>query len=79
MQYGFTNYSHHAVHYIPITYLFYDWEFVPLNPFHSFCPPPTTIALKTTNTFSASIVLLCLFLCFVFQFHIEVKSYDICH
>ena len=38
MQYGFTNYSHHAVHYIPITYLFYDWEFVPLNPFHLFHP-----------------------------------------
>ena len=39
MQYGFTNYSHHAVHYIPITYLLYDWGFVPLNPFHSFCAP----------------------------------------
>ena len=27
----------YAVHYIPVTYLFYNWKFVPLKPFHLSC------------------------------------------
>ena len=33
MQYSSSNYSHHAVHYIPQTYLFYTWEFAVLTKF----------------------------------------------
>lgn len=29
MQYRIINYSHHAVHYIPMTYSFYNWKFAP--------------------------------------------------
>ena len=29
LQYSIINYSHHAVHYIPKTYLHYNWKFVP--------------------------------------------------
>lgn len=28
MQYRIINYSPHAVHYIPMTYLFYNWKFI---------------------------------------------------
>ena len=31
-QYCIINYSHTVVHYIPVTYLFYNWEFVPFEP-----------------------------------------------
>ena len=37
LQYGIICYSHHAIHYLPMT--LYNWMFVPLEPFHSFCPP----------------------------------------
>ena len=40
MQYSLMNYSCHAVHYIPRTYLFYNWKFIPFDPLHPFCPPP---------------------------------------
>ena len=30
MQYSIINYSHHAIHYISMTYVFYNWNFVPL-------------------------------------------------
>ena len=29
MQYTTVNYSQHAVNYMPRTYLFYNWKFVP--------------------------------------------------
>ena len=35
-QHSSTTYSHHAVHYIPRTYLFYNWRFVSVNPVHPF-------------------------------------------
>ena len=31
MQYSIINYSHHAIRYIPRTYLFYNWKFVPFD------------------------------------------------
>ena len=31
------NYSHHAVHYIPMIYLFYNWKFISFDPLHLFC------------------------------------------
>ena len=31
-------YSHHAVHYIPMTYLLCSWKFIPFDPLHPFCP-----------------------------------------
>ena len=35
------NYSHHAVNYIPMTYLFYNWKSVPFDLLHPFLTPPT--------------------------------------
>lgn len=32
IQNGIVNYSHHDVDYIPISNLYYNWEFVPLPP-----------------------------------------------
>ena len=29
------------VHYIPMSYFCYNWNFVPFYSFHSFCPTPT--------------------------------------
>ena len=43
MQYRIINYSHQAVHYIPLTYVFYNWKRVPFDtllPIRS--PPPTS-------------------------------------
>ena len=39
MQYSVVNYSHHAVHYTPRTYLSYNWKFVPFEHLQSFPPP----------------------------------------
>ena len=41
MQYSIINYSNHAIHYIFMTYLFYNLEFVPFDNFHPFLPSPT--------------------------------------
>ena len=38
--YNIINHILNVVHYITITYLFYNWEFVPLNPLHLFSQPP---------------------------------------
>ena len=43
MQHNIIDYSHHAVHYIPVTYLFYNWKFVPLETLHPFCLPPNPL------------------------------------
>lgn len=48
MQYTIVNYSHHALYYITMTYLFYNWKFAPFDllthfahPAHpSLWPPP---------------------------------------
>lgn len=71
MQYNIVDYSHHAAHHIPMTYLFYDWSLY-LNSLLPFWALPPA----TTNLTSApmSFVLFMLFL----KFHIKVKSYSIC-
>ena len=51
---GLINSSHHAIHYIPKTYLFYSWKFVPFNPLYLFHPPPS---LTTDDLFSLSMSL----------------------
>ena len=41
MQYSIINCGHHSVHYSPLTYLFYSWNFVhfdPLSPISHPCP-----------------------------------------
>ena len=58
--------THNVVHYIPMTYLFNNWNFVSLIPvylFYLFPPPPVT--LVTTSLFSASMTLF-YFVCFAF-------------
>ena len=49
------NYSHHAVHYIPVTYLFNNWKFVPFDHLHPFCPFLTPCLLAITNLYSVSL------------------------
>ena len=68
MQYGIINYGHHAVHYIPMTYLFYNWKFILFNSFHLFYPLP----LATSDLFSVSMNLRV-----GVQFHICMWPYGI--
>lgn len=49
MQYNIFDYSPHAVHYILMTYLFYNREFVLLIPFTHFAHSPHPLLLTTTN------------------------------
>lgn len=37
--YSINDYIPQAVHYIIVTYLFYNWKFVPLDAFHLFAHP----------------------------------------
>ena len=39
-KYNIVNYSQHAVHCIPMTYLFYNWNLCLFTPFTQFFPPP---------------------------------------
>ena len=52
MQYSITNYSHHAVPSIHMTYLFYNWKFLLFEPLHPFRHP---LPLATANLFSVSV------------------------
>ena len=54
MQHSITNYSHYARPYIPMTYLFYNWMFIPFDPLHSFHLPstPNPTPQAATNLFS---------------------------
>ena len=52
MQYSIIDCSHHDVHYIPMTYLFYNWKFVPFDrlspishPHHLWQPPICSLYL----------------------------------
>ena len=73
------NYSLHVVHYICMTHLFYNWNFVHFDLLHEF-HPPSTLLLATTNLFSVSMssggwdsflfwvfFSVCLFLCLFFK------------
>ena len=54
----------------PLTHIFCNWQFVPLNLPHLFSPPPPASCLTITCLFFVSITLFlfcCLFICFVFQ------------
>ena len=44
-----TDYSHHAVHYIALTFIFIPEEFVPFDPLHPFHPLPTPCPLAVTT------------------------------
>ena len=66
-----TNYSYHAVHYIPRT--FYNWKFVPLTPFTPFshCPPPSPPpSLALTHLFSVSMSSVFFVFCFFISFFV---------
>ena len=62
MQYSIISYSHHAVPYIPMTYLFYSWKFVSLT-------PPSPI-LTTPHPQPLFYLWACFFVCLIFKFHI---------
>ena len=60
-----------SVHYIPVTYLFYNWKFAPLNPLHLlhlFPPAWLPFPSKSTSLFSvsANLFLFCS-ICLVFK------------
>ena len=50
MQYSIINYSHHTIHYIPMT--FYNWRFDLLTIFTLLPTPHNPSPLATTNLFS---------------------------
>ena len=56
------NYSFHAVCYILMTYLFYNWKFISFDFLHSFLPNSHHPPLATTSLFSASMSLFFFFL-----------------
>ena len=68
------------VYYIPMTYLFCSWKFVPLqkfvtfNPLYLFCPFPHLPPLLTTASLCSASVSLFLF-CFVCLFVLFCRFY----
>lgn len=48
MRYNIIVWSHHDIHSILITCLFYNWNFVPFVSLHPFCPP-TFLPLRQTG------------------------------
>ena len=52
-----------ALHYIHVIYLFYNWWFMLLSPFHLFIHSPSSFPLATTSFFSVSV-----YFCFVLFF-----------
>ena len=48
--YNIVDYIPYATYYISMTYLFYDWNFVPLNPFYLLIFHPFPILLSLWQT-----------------------------
>ena len=71
MCYNIIDYRHHAVHYIPMTYLFYNWKLVCFDPLCQFHPLP--IPLPLWQTPFCSLYLWFLF-CFVCSFVVFLDS-----
>ena len=61
-----------------MTYLFYNWRFVPLNSLEVNFPPhlQTSFSLLLLPMSLFSLLFICLF-CFI-RFHMQVRSYSIC-
>ena len=57
-------YNHHAVYYILMTYLFYNWKFVPFDVLHSLLPHPTLSFWQPSICSQLSLSLFSLF-CFI--------------
>lgn len=56
MYYNIIDYSHYPIHYISMTYLFYYWKFVRLEPLYPLYLSPSTspTLVVTTMLFSVS-------------------------
>ena len=79
MQYSIVTYSHHAIHYVPRTYLFYNWEFVRFDHFHPFCPSPQLPTLEISNLSPISVNIYKGVCCVVlFCWLLLMRSYSIC-
>ena len=79
MQYSIVTYSHHAIHYVPRTYLFYNWEFVRFDHFHPFCPSPQLPTLEISNLSPISVNIYKVVCCVVlFCWLLLMRSYSIC-
>ena len=73
MQYSIISYSHHAVHYICMTYLFFNWKLVSFNPLPPFHSLPTPCLWQHALPMSMGFVLFC-----SFQIPHIIRSYGIC-
>ena len=80
-KYSIINYSHHAVHYILLIYLFYIWEIVHLLTIFPQFPYPLPLATINLVFVSMSSGLIWgegVFVVLFLRFHTEVRSYGIC-
>ena len=58
IQHTSVNYVSHVVHFIPSTYLSYNWKFVPFDSLHPITPPPTLpLVIAFLISFSMSLLL----------------------
>ena len=73
MPYSINNYSHHAMHYSLMTYLFYNWKIVPRDPLLS--SPQVSSPLATTNLSSLPISQVLFSLFFQFPHASEITWY----
>ena len=59
-------YSSYAIHYIPVTYVFYNWSLYRLIHFTYFCQSPTSLAPENHHfAFCKSVIVLFCLLCFL--------------
>ena len=64
--YNINDYIPYVLHCGPVTCLFYNWKFVPLNPLHLFCQPHSHPSSNLLVCYlPLSLFLFCLFISFV--------------
>ena len=76
MQYSIVDCGCPAVHYIPMTYSFYNCKFMPLDTFYPLCPSLNLSTSGNYHSINCIQVWLCL-LVLLFKFHLKMKSYGI--
>ena len=65
------DYIPYPLYYIPVTYLFYNCKFVPINPLNLFFPTPNLLLSGNYSFMLCIYVFVSVFVCeFVFRFYI---------